>query len=1484
MFKQKGGLMRTRSLILALLLSISFLGLFAQAGDECATFDGYDDYISIGDNYKYTNGFTVEMWVYKANWSVSVTESLISCTHSGGYSLYFADDVTGDHLQFLYRNSADDGYLELNYPAALAAGWHHIAISHSSTEAKLYVDGEVISGAGSNITYDGDNHVLLGAEAGSSGSGVGGDPYYFTGSIDDVRIWDTVISAEQLSEWRHQPLEVTSRPANYTNLAAYWPFDSDLPNSPMDDQGNNVGDNPSENDCVLYNGTSLSLDKHTPIADFQDSYREAAQAIWAKQLTTIWSAASDGLSLKANSSALSTTEFYAYANNNMDGVTSADCTGPLVERAAQIWYLDGISIRSLDFKFTISEFAAAINDGTSDYTRYKLLRRDETSEEFTVVSTATSAGSIIEFENYTPTDGYYTIGREREWIYFVDETATGANDGTSWNNAFNSLQSALDASTSGWEIWVAKGTYKPSKEIDGTTDSPRDFTYQMINGVSVFGGFAGTETAVSERTDFRSGGANETILNGDIGTVDDSSDNCYHLFYHPTGTNLNSTAVLDGFTITYGNANGGIPYNRGAGIYNYASSPSINNCTFLENTSNQGSGIYNFSSSPSINNCTFSDNTASSNAGAIYNGSSSSPSITNCKISDNSSAFGAGIYNDNSSPSIINCIITGNSASQRGGGLGNTYGGTPEVINCTITGNSATKKGGGVYNQNDDTLPSFKNTIIWNNTAVESNNEIYNSTCTPAFFYCDIEASGGSINWDTDLGVNRGNNIDADPKFVGTNVNASHPYSLYGNSLCADAGDGYNVNFEDYDIRGVGFGRNLDKTDGNAGTIDIGAYEHKFGENPPYSPIIYVNHSATTGNNSGLTWEDAYTSFQSGLQGAVPGQEIWVAKGTYYPSLAYDLENSSRFYHFRLIDGVAIYGGFAGTETTTSARTDFGLGSVNETILSGDIGISDDVSDNSYHVFYHPDGSDITNTALLDGFTITKSNADAASVHHQGGGMYNGDSSPSIKNCTFSDNFSVGKGGGMFNYNSSPELTNCTFSTNRVNLYGAGMYNNNSSPQLANCTFTSNLSLISGGGMYNLSGIPILTNCKFTSNSADNGGAIYGYVSAIITNSLFDGNISIHTAGAMYNNGSSCAPVITNCTFTANSTRKGGGIYNSAGATPSLINTILWGNSASTEGNEVYNDTTGDPSIPIYSYCDIRNSGGSSAWNTDLGTDSGNNIDSDPLFVGSGDYPYLIYGNSPCTDLGDNSVNSETYDIRGSGFSRKVTKDTGAAGTIDMGAYEYKLGFDPEGDSELPVTLSSFTAICLAGNSELQWTTQSESNNLGWNIYRSQTGDVSNAMILNATLIPGAGVAIEPTDYSFTDEGELAVNATYYYWIEDITYDNIANLHGPVSITVSENDQDPNAPEIVLETTVLNYPNPFNPETQIYFSLKENETAKKIEIYNSKGQKICNFASPISPQLWNGKDNHGSDVSSGIYIYKLTTDKKSYTKKMVLSK
>ncbi|MEJ2054983.1 MAG: VCBS repeat-containing protein, partial [Calditrichaceae bacterium] len=159
---------------------------------------------------------------------------------------------------------------------------------------------------------------------------------------------------------------------------------------------------------------------------------------------------------------------------------------------------------------------------------------------------------------------------------YVDENAGGNNTGLSWANAYSSLSQAITNATGGAEIWVAAGTYIP--DTTGLSDH-RQASFTLSEGISLYGGFAGTESTLNER-EWEN---NQTILSGDIGILDDSSDNCYHVILGNTSTRL------DGFYVTGGFANGADQESLGGGILSsYTGSTDITNCIFEDNFASQG--------------------------------------------------------------------------------------------------------------------------------------------------------------------------------------------------------------------------------------------------------------------------------------------------------------------------------------------------------------------------------------------------------------------------------------------------------------------------------------------------------------------------------------------------------------------------------------------------------------------------------------------------------------------------------------------------------------------------------------------------------------------------------------------------------------------------------------------------------------------------------------------------------------------------------
>jgi predicted outer membrane repeat protein len=331
------------------------------------------------------------------------------------------------------------------------------------------------------------------------------------------------------------------------------------------------------------------------------------------------------------------------------------------------------------------------------------------------------------------------------------------------------------------------------------------------------------------------------------------------------------------------------------------------------------------------------------------------------------------------------------------------------------------------------------------------------------------------------------------------------------------------------------------------------------------SNILYVDQDAT-GSGDGTSWNDAYVDLSAALLSRNPFTEVWVAEGTYLPGVI-------RASGFVLPPNVPVYGGFSGTESSRAERnaTDY------PTILSGDIGVLNDSSDNAYNVVIPSNGS------LLDGFTIRDGNASKnyGDARGWGAGIFADGISFSIANCTITHNRARSRGGAVFLLDANATFSNCTFSNNygtawaEVNSYGyAGAIDlNNTTLILEQCVFTNNQADLNGGAIYGKNSDINATACTFSNNqNTDNngGGAMYLLDSNLtLQGSYFQSNQSASSSGgAIYFNGGN--HVVRDSNFTSNQSNSRGGSLYLIDGNLTLRESVFSSNSSPLDGGAIY--------------------------------------------------------------------------------------------------------------------------------------------------------------------------------------------------------------------------------------------------------------------------------------------------------------------------
>ena len=427
-----------------------------------------------------------------------------------------------------------------------------------------------------------------------------------------------------------------------------------------------------------------------------------------------------------------------------------------------------------------------------------------------------------------------TLSRGQTIIY-VDDSAPGADNGTSWTNAYRDLQDGLGATQYGDEIHVGQGTYTP----DGGSGD-RLATFQLVNGVALRGGYAGYG---APDPDERNIDAYETILSGDLFGNDgpdfeNNADNSHHVI---TASGTDETAIVEGFVVTAGNDDREWPDGRGGGLYGHHASFTARSCTVTGNRATHGAGMFNSEGIPVLRYCMFLGNDATGSGGGAYCFEHGDADFTECLFSSNSAEYGGGMAVHGSRPTVVGCSFMDNVASYCAGGLYNNgnstltncafernsaghlrpgegvaggmfsmgspllrecsfaenhaaYGAglltmyadsTPILIGCVFAANTATNTGGGMYNLRS--APTVVDCRFDGNSAVDAEHNhfsgyaggIYNSDCNPTFVNCTFtgnwarSACGGMFNTESSPTV--------------TNCCFSDNWAEWGGGMCNDS-------------------------------------------------------------------------------------------------------------------------------------------------------------------------------------------------------------------------------------------------------------------------------------------------------------------------------------------------------------------------------------------------------------------------------------------------------------------------------------------------------------------------------------------------------------------------------------------------------------------------------------------------------------------------------------------------------------------------
>lgn len=752
-------------------------------------------------------------------------------------------------------------------------------------------------------------------------------------------------------------------------------------------------------------------------------------------------------------------------------------------------------------------------------------------------------------------------------IYYV--SPTGVGDGTSWETT-TTLQTALQNAVAGDQIWVQG--FEQITSADQLYIAPAD-GFSLKSGVQLYGGFKGDETNVNSRETlgkpyqmkYRS------VLSGDIkrdDVVDNTnlifpanttrSDNATHVLNvnmaPASGNNKNtSPTIINGFSIGNGHADGS--GEKGGGIYIHGDNTGggifrIERCFLLNNYATQGGAIYVDAEVKNVNN-----STSLVNQCVVYNNAAGERAAV-----ENA---GGGLYLAGEA-TVVNSSIFNN----ENGGLRLADG--AKVVNSTVSRNSS----GGIDMINDKAEGyNVANTIIWGNSTLSTQ---YRPKFKNSAFH-EVEAGDSDGN----IYVTAENRGDTDaPMFDAPSLKTSYDrdfnwrqtaYPLWSwnvleGSVMLSKGDQ-----QSYDQSAYGSEDMAGNPRFNGSTIDIGAYEF---QQMLSTRIRYVKPVAT-GTGDGSSWENASGNLQNMIDELaknnpqnLPG-EVWVAAGTYVPQVQV-ISGTTYSASFLMRDGISVYGGFAGDESSKQEREvgKMPWNFVNKTILEGSYYEHSKTSwnesnhkwtltsDSRHVVFFSPLPSEgksgFGKSTILNGVTIRGGYAQGGEgvadfMTDRGAGVYMGINA-TLEKCIVTENSSTGNGGAVYMYGG--RVMNSLIYNNNADGDGGAVYVDNAGIVLA--SMLTNNSANNGSGAYlahtgNWTDgklhpeYLILSTSVVSNNTSRLNGAVYCAKGGVLMQNTITNN--------------DC-PTATDNT-SANASQSGGLYVDSYGL---VINSVLWNN------------------------------------------------------------------------------------------------------------------------------------------------------------------------------------------------------------------------------------------------------------------------------------------------------------------------------------